>query len=165
MPGIGSFIRSLLRVHLTGGFAVTFGIWLQVSPQELRRANDLLVGDDQTYATFRVQGHVANSIPLWGVQVLGKEVVAQVRDASELPLIVQSSDPLVSRVINEEWASRGDPCRSLGVIRITLFIINFSVTDSVAAAILERTFEEGASGGRAGDRAGSNGSPGPRLPA
>jgi hypothetical protein len=41
VPGVGSFIRALLAVRLTGGFSVTFGVWLEVTPKELRRAYDL----------------------------------------------------------------------------------------------------------------------------
>jgi hypothetical protein len=101
VPGIGSFIRSLLQVHLSGGFSVTFGLWLEVSPGDLRRAYDLW-GDEQ-YASFLLQGVGANSIPPWEAQVLGKDVTAAVADPTVLPVVVESSDPIVRGIIEEEW--------------------------------------------------------------
>jgi hypothetical protein len=34
-PGVGSFVRALLPVDLTGGYTVTFGVWVGVDPDEL----------------------------------------------------------------------------------------------------------------------------------
>lgn len=38
VPGLGAFIRALLPVGLTGGYTVTFGVWIAVHPDDLQRA-------------------------------------------------------------------------------------------------------------------------------
>jgi hypothetical protein len=37
VPHIGPFVRCLLPVQLTGGYKVTFGVWMAVHPDELQR--------------------------------------------------------------------------------------------------------------------------------
>src|SRR5260370_39841115 len=37
-PGAGPFVRALLVVRLTGGYAVTYGVWAGVHPGDLQRA-------------------------------------------------------------------------------------------------------------------------------
>ena len=38
IPGAGPFVRALLVVRLTGGYAVTYGVWAGVHPGDLQRA-------------------------------------------------------------------------------------------------------------------------------
>ena len=35
---IGAFVRILVPVNLAGGYKITYGAWLSVSPDDLRRA-------------------------------------------------------------------------------------------------------------------------------
>jgi len=39
VQGVGAFVRILVPVHLTGGYTVTFGAWLGLHPDDLRRAH------------------------------------------------------------------------------------------------------------------------------
>src|SRR6266446_5587937 len=41
IPGVGPFVRALLAVRLTGGYAVTYGVWVGVRPGDLQRACQL----------------------------------------------------------------------------------------------------------------------------
>jgi hypothetical protein len=41
VPHVGGFLRALLPVHLFGGDTVTFGVWVGVHPDDLRRAYDV----------------------------------------------------------------------------------------------------------------------------
>jgi hypothetical protein len=38
VPDVGPFVRALLPVRLTGGFTVTYGVWVGVHPDDLQRA-------------------------------------------------------------------------------------------------------------------------------
>src|ERR1700712_3277069 len=37
IPGVGAFVRVLLPIQLTGGYSLTYGLWIRVSPTDLRR--------------------------------------------------------------------------------------------------------------------------------
>lgn len=101
VPGIGSFVRALLPVRLSGGFSITFGIWLDVGPSVLRLAYD--AWDNTDHVGFRMDGRIANSIPPWERRVVGKPALAEGRKLDQLPVVVESPDPLVTQIITEEW--------------------------------------------------------------
>lgn len=99
VPGVGAFVRVLLPVRLTGGFTVTFGLWLGVHPDDLQRAVALWWEPD--YPTLRLDGVLANAIPPWGL--LGEPVEAGVRDPDETPYCERSTSHDLARVLNDEW--------------------------------------------------------------
>jgi hypothetical protein len=99
VDGVGSFLRALLPVRLTGGYRVTFGVWLLVHPDDLQRA--FRVWQEPDFVGFSVDGWLGNAVRPWGL--LGKPVHAQVRDPDQIPYIDTSTDPLVARVLAEEW--------------------------------------------------------------
>jgi hypothetical protein len=99
VPGIGSFVRALLPVSLTGGFAVTFGVWLAVHPQELQRI--FSVWWEPEYAQLSFDGRLANAIPPWGL--LAAPATAVVRDAEETPYCAASENRELARVLTEQW--------------------------------------------------------------
>jgi hypothetical protein len=102
VPNLGAFVRVLLPVRLTGGHKVTFGTWIGVHPDDLQRAFG--VWWEPEYTSLRLQGHLANTLPGWGL--LGAAVEAQVLDPDATPFIVRSGDPELTRVLTTEWPHR-----------------------------------------------------------
>ncbi len=100
VPGVGAFVRALLPVRLTGGFAVTFGLWLAVDPADLKRAYELWW--EPEYQDLAFDGWLANDIPVWGL--VGTPVRAAVRSADQTPYCVESSDETLAAVLRDEWA-------------------------------------------------------------
>ena len=61
--GLGSFVRALLPVHLTGGYAVTYGVWIELSPDDAQHAFDVWFAP--SYAELTIDGRLANAIAPW----------------------------------------------------------------------------------------------------
>ena len=99
VPGLRAFVRSLLPVRLSGGFTVTFGVWVGVSPGDLQTAFRLWWSDD--YPTLRLQGRLANALPGWGH--LGAPVIVAVLDTDHTPYCVSSSHEELHAVLSREW--------------------------------------------------------------
>ena len=96
---VGAFVRCLLPVQLTGGFTVTFGIWLAVRRRDLRRAHRIWWTPD--YPALVLDGRLANALPGWGL--LDAPARAGVRDPDETPYVEESADPALARVLAAEW--------------------------------------------------------------
>ena len=99
VPGVGAFIRALLPVALSGGFTVTFGVWLAVHPDELRRA--FAIWWEPEYETLALDGRLANAVPPWGL--LAAPVRAVVRDPNQTPYCDSSIDERLAAVLTNEW--------------------------------------------------------------
>jgi len=99
VPNVGPFVRCLLPVRLTGGFTVTFGVWLAVHPDDLQRAFRVWWAPE--YRELVLDGFLANKLPVWGL--LGSKARAHVRDENQTPYIFQSPDPTLSQVLSDEW--------------------------------------------------------------
>src|SRR4051812_39365013 len=61
VPSVGPFVRALLPVALTGGFTVTFEVWLAVHPDDLQRA--FRVWWEPEYQDLVLDGWLANALP------------------------------------------------------------------------------------------------------
>lgn len=96
---LGGFVRCLLPVRLTEGFTVTFGVWLGVHPDEVRRAFE--VWWQPAYRDLVLTGRLANALPGWGL--LGTDARAVVQDVDATPYVVESADPQLTRVLKAEW--------------------------------------------------------------
>ena len=95
----GAFVRALLPVHLTEGHTLTFGLWLGVSPQDLRRAyHDWW---SPSYPSLVLDGLIANDVQPWGL--LGRPVRAVVRNPDETPYADSSADAETQTVLSDEW--------------------------------------------------------------
>jgi hypothetical protein len=46
VPDVGTYVRALVPVSLTGGHTVTFGVWLLVTPEDLQRAAAVWTGPE-----------------------------------------------------------------------------------------------------------------------
>jgi hypothetical protein len=99
VPGAGAFVRVLLPVALTGGFTVTFGLWLGVAAVDLHRAVEQWWAP--TYAELLLDGHIANDVRPWGL--LARPATAVVRDPDQTPYLDSSPDPETRRVLTEQW--------------------------------------------------------------
>jgi hypothetical protein len=99
IPPLGAFVRALLPVSLTGGYAVTYGVWVGIDPRELQRA--FAVWWEPEYENLRLDGVLANAIQPWGL--LGAAVSLDVRDPQYTPYCSSSPDPRLSRVLTEQW--------------------------------------------------------------
>lgn len=99
VPGVGPFVRCLLPVRLTGGYTVTFGVWLAVHPDDLQRA--FRVWWEPAYRDLVLDGYLANKLPVWGL--LAAPARARVRDENQTPYVEEGSDEMLARVLAEEW--------------------------------------------------------------
>ncbi|HEY7138869.1 MAG TPA: DUF2199 domain-containing protein [Methylomirabilota bacterium] len=98
---VGSFVRVLVPVRLTGGYTVTYGAWLFVRPEDLRHAWEVWWTPE--YAQLRLAGLLANMLPAWESHTYGKPLAIAVRDPESAPYAVDSSDDFMRRVLQDEW--------------------------------------------------------------
>ena len=99
VPAVGAFVRALLPVSLTGGYTVTYGVWVAIEPRELRRA--FAVWWEPEYRDLSLDGSLANLIHPW--DLLAAPVRLAVRDPQQTPYCVTSSHLQLSRVLSEQW--------------------------------------------------------------
>jgi len=99
VPNQGAFLRALLPVHLGGGETVTFGVWIGLHPDDLKRAYD--VWWDPDYPRFKASGRLANALPKWGL--LAAPVDLEVLDPEATPYCVRSADNQLGKVLSAEW--------------------------------------------------------------
>lgn len=102
VEGVGAFVRALLPVHLTGGYAVTFGTWLGVQTDDLKHAWEIW-NKPKKYRLLEVDGFLANAIPPWGGEILAVPATARVLDPTQFPYMIESVHPILARVIRDEW--------------------------------------------------------------
>jgi hypothetical protein len=99
VPEAGAFVRALLPVQLTGGYTVTFGVWVGVHPDDLKRAFEIWWTAE--YAQLTMEGRLANALPCW--EVFGVPVTIAVSDPDVTPYCVSSSDQELASVLTDEW--------------------------------------------------------------
>lgn len=99
VPGAGPFIGALLPVRLTGGYTVTYGVWVGVRPEDLQRA--FRVWWEPDYLDLRLNGLLANVIQPWGL--LAAPVHLAVRDPEQTPYCVSSPNAVFAGVLDDEW--------------------------------------------------------------
>ena len=108
IPPVGAFVRALLPVKLTGGYAVTYGVWVAIDPRELQRAAAVWWAPE--YKDLHLDGFLANSIQPWGL--LGAPVSLAVRDPEQTPYCSASTNVQLAQVLRDEWP-HGDILDSL----------------------------------------------------
>jgi hypothetical protein len=111
IPGLGSFVRALLPVHLEHEHRFTYGVWVGVSPEDLQRARD--VWWEPEYDQLTIEGRLANAVPP-GASV-GAPVRLVVRDPEHTPYCDSSPDADVYALLNSTWrAVDGAPAEVVG---------------------------------------------------
>lgn len=98
---LGAFIRVLVPIHLSGGYTVTFGAWLSVHPDELRRAYEIWFTPE--YVELELDGVLANMLPLWEDQTYRRALRVTVRDPDEVPYAADSTDADLHQILTAEW--------------------------------------------------------------
>jgi hypothetical protein len=101
VQGVGSFVRILVPIKLTGGYTVTYGAWLSVHQDDLRHAWE--VWWTPVYASLRLNGVLANMLPAWESQTYVKPVEAAVLNPEQVPYAISSSDPFMCSLLENEW--------------------------------------------------------------
>ncbi|MBW9119067.1 DUF2199 domain-containing protein [Microbacterium trichothecenolyticum] len=99
VQGVGTFVRALLRVQLSGGSAVTYGVWVGIDPTDLPRVMDVWWKPE--YADLQLEGVLANFVEPWGLY--GSRVSLRVLNEDHTPYCVASPESTLAAVINDEW--------------------------------------------------------------
>ncbi len=99
VPGVGPFCRSLLPVHLEGGYTFHLGVWVSIHPDDLQRT--FAVWWEPEYADLELDGVLANSLPGW--DLFGAPVHLAVRNVDHTPYIVASPDRELGEVLQRSW--------------------------------------------------------------
>ncbi len=99
VPSIGAFVRALLPVGLTGGYTVTYGVWVAIDPRELQRV--FAIWWEPEYKDLHLDGFLANSLQPWGL--LGVPVGLAVRDPQQTPYCSASPDARLAEVLSRQW--------------------------------------------------------------
>ena len=86
-------------MRLTGGYTVTFGVWIGVHPDDLRRAFKAWWSAE--YEALQLEGRLANALPVWNI--FAAPVGLAVTDPQATPYCVSSSDQDLSAVLKQEW--------------------------------------------------------------
>ena len=102
VEGIGAFIRILVPIRLTDGYTVTFGAWLGVHPDDLRRAYE--VWTTEKYLDLVFDGVLANGLPPWIDETYRQPLLASVLTMDQIPYADGSDDTFVASLLTEEWA-------------------------------------------------------------
>jgi hypothetical protein len=101
VQGVGAFVRVLVPVHPSGGYTATFGAWLGVHPNELRRSHEIWFTPE--YAALELDGGLANMPSPWEDQTYGRPLRATVRNPDEVPYAADSTDAHLQRILTDEW--------------------------------------------------------------
>jgi hypothetical protein len=101
VEALGSFVRILIPVKLTGGYTVTYGAWLSIHADDLSRAWENWWAP--TYAGLRLCGVLANMLPGWESETYVKPVEAAVLNVEQVPYAIDSTDDFMRRVLRDEW--------------------------------------------------------------
>ena len=97
--GIGAFVRALLRVKLTGGYTITYGVWIGIDPHNLQTV--LETWWSPAYRELVLDGRLANRIEPWGL--LAAPVRLGVLDEDSIPFCLGSDDDRLGGVLSDEW--------------------------------------------------------------
>jgi hypothetical protein len=97
---VGFFVRVLLPVALTDGFAVEFGTWLEVDAEDFRLAWQ--TWNFPEYADLVLEGYVANQIAPWRRFHHGL-AQAVVTDRARVPILTTGTNEEINEVLGKTW--------------------------------------------------------------
>lgn len=101
VQGVGAFVRVLLTLRLTDGYSATFGAWMGVHPDDLRRAYD--VWWEPGYQDLQLSGVLANMIPPFEDRTYRRPIEARVEDPDRIPIVVGSPDDDMADLLTTAW--------------------------------------------------------------
>jgi hypothetical protein len=97
---VGFFLRVLMPVELTDGFAVEFGTWLETDADDFRTAWQ--TWNFPEYKDLVVQGYIANTIAPW--DKFGHSLVtAVVREPDRVPFVIADGNAELETVMGTTW--------------------------------------------------------------
>jgi hypothetical protein len=97
------YVRALFPIHLDDRSSVTFGMWLEVSLTDFNHAVGVWFAPG--YGDLALEGRISNALPPWGPALLGLSCTARVLVDDQVPWVVASADPFVSRLLTEPWTA------------------------------------------------------------
>lgn len=106
--GVGNFLKVRLPIRLEDGRTVVYLAWTYLEAQVIDEFVERV--RHNTLAGHRFEGLLCNRIGPWGEEVLRAPVVLggqQINDDGSVRYcdVVESSHPLLSKVLNETWAA------------------------------------------------------------
>jgi hypothetical protein len=100
IKNVGFFVRVVLPIKLSDGFAVDFGTWLEVPSEDFRTAWQ--TWNMPEYKDLVLEGYLANVIAPWP-EFPHALVKATVRDLDEVPIVTSSGSGDLMAVMMVEW--------------------------------------------------------------
>jgi hypothetical protein len=97
---VGFFLRVILPIKLSDGFAIDFGTWLEIDNEDFRTAWQ--TWNFPEYKDFTVEGYVANDIAPFE-KFPHALVKASVREMEQVPYLTASDDESFSKVLEDTW--------------------------------------------------------------
>ena len=97
---LGFFVRVLLPVALTDGFAVEFGTWLEVDAEDFRLAWQ--TWNFPEYTDLVLEGYIGNQIAPWN-RFRHSLVKAVVRDQARVPVITSGANEEIDEILGKTW--------------------------------------------------------------
>jgi hypothetical protein len=97
---VGFFLRVLLPVELTDGFAVEFGTWLEIDADDFRTAWQ--TWNFPEYKDLVVKGYIANTIAPWA-KFRHSLVTALVREPERVPFVIADDNEDLGDVMGKTW--------------------------------------------------------------
>ena len=100
IKNVGFFVRVILPVKLSDGFAINFGTWLECDADDFRNA--WKTWNFPEYADLAFEGYIANKIEPWKAFPHAL-VKATVRDMAQVPYLTSSEDETMTGILAETW--------------------------------------------------------------
>ena len=97
---VGFFLRVILPVKLSDGFAVDFGTWLEIYNEDFRTAWQ--TWNFPEYKDLVIEGYVANEIGPFA-KFPHALVKATVRDLEQVPYLTSSDNETFASLLNDTW--------------------------------------------------------------
>jgi hypothetical protein len=100
IKGVGFFIRVILPIKLSDGFAIDFGTWLEVYNEDFRQLWQ--TWNFPEYKDFELEGYIGNAIAPFDEfpHVLVK---ATVRDPEQVPYVTSSDNEVFTKLLSDTW--------------------------------------------------------------
>ena len=100
IKNVGFFVRVILPVKLSDGFAIDFGTWLEVYNDDFRQAWQ--TWNFPEYKDLVIEGYVANEIEPFD-RFPHELVKATVRLPEHVPYLTSSEDETFTKLLGDTW--------------------------------------------------------------
>jgi hypothetical protein len=104
IKNVGFFLRVILPIQLSDGYAINFGTWLEIAGEDFRKAWQSW--NFPEYKDLEIEGYVANDIKPFG-EFPHALVKATVRDMADVPHLTSSKNEIISGILTETHPHAG----------------------------------------------------------